>query len=315
MSFRARLPRSLVLATTLLALAVIGLGAYVRLSDAGLGCPDWPGCYGQLSPHHAAEAIADAQARSPEGPVSPAKAWKEMGHRYLAALLGLAILVIAGLAWRRERGLNRWLALGLVGLVVLQGLLGMWTVTLTLKPAIVSAHLLGGMATLALLVWLAARLEGHAASEPGVSGMTVLALFAIALQIALGGWVSSNYAGLACADFPTCGGVWWPQADWSAAFRIDRDPGLDALVAIHWAHRLGALLVILTVAALAVRLLRRGWTVAGWLLLGLLATQLSLGWLNVLAGLPLVVAVGHNLGAALLLAGLVWLLVKTERAT
>lgn len=309
-----RLPRALVLATALLAFAVIGLGAYVRLSDAGLGCPDWPGCYGQLSPHHAAGAIAEAQARWPEGPVSPAKAWKEMVHRYLAGLLGLAIAVIAALAWRRGPGADRRLALALAGLVLLQGLLGMWTVTLALMPVIVSAHLLGGMATLALLVWLAARQDGQPARGRERPGLAALALVALAIQIVLGGWVSSHYAALACADFPTCGGVWWPPADWSAAFRIDGAAGSDALVAMHWAHRLGALLVSLAVAALAWRLWRKGRSVAGWLLLGLLAGQLALGVANVLAGLPLAVAVAHNLGAASLLASLVWFSAKRRRA-
>ncbi|MDD4880842.1 MAG: COX15/CtaA family protein [Gallionellaceae bacterium] len=314
---RPRLPRALVMIAALLALAVVGLGAYVRLSDAGLGCPDWPGCYGQVSPHHAAGAIAAAQAEQPEGPVSTAKAWKEMVHRYLASLLGLVILAIAGLAWRRERGLDRGLALGLAGLVVFQGLLGMWTVTLGLRPAIVSAHLVGGMTTLALLVWLAARLGRSPDVGPEWPvGLARLALLAVAMQIALGGWVSSHYAALACADFPTCGGAWWPDADWRSAFRIDGEAGLDALVAMHWAHRLGAVLVTLAVAALAWRLLREpGRGKPGWWLLGLLAGQLSLGALNILAGLPLAVAVAHNLVAALLLASLVWLHANSRRAT
>jgi len=311
---RPHLPRALVLATALLAFVVVGLGAYVRLSDAGLGCPDWPGCYGQVSPLHAAGAIAAAHAEEPDGPVSPAKAWKEMVHRYLASLLGLAILAIAMLAWRREHDLNRWLALGLLGLVVFQGLLGMWTVTLGLRPAIVSAHLLGGMTTLALLVWLAARLGGRA--WPGRSAPAGLALIAVAVQIALGGWVSSHYAALACADFPTCGGAWWPDADWLAAFGMAGDPGFVALVAMHWAHRMGAVLVLLAVGGLAWRLLHEpGQAGTGRWLLGLLAGQLGLGVFNVLAGLPLAVAVAHNLGAALLLASLVWLYVKRSRTT
>lgn len=325
-----RQARALVIATALLALMVVGLGAYVRLSDAGLGCPDWPGCYGQPSPLHAADAIAAAHAAWPEGPVSPAKAWKEMVHRYLASLLGLAILAIAWLAWRRPAGLDRRVALALAALVVCQGLLGMWTVTLALKPVVVSAHLLGGMATLSLLVWLATGQhpsappphagEGRAAAR--VRGLH-LALFAVILQIALGGWVSSNYAAVACAGFPTCNDAWWPAADWLAAFRPDRELGLaahggllglDALVAIHWAHRLGALLAAAAVGWLAWRLLRVGYGRSAWLLLGLLGAQVGLGVANVLAGLPLAVAVAHNLGAALLLASLVWLHAKTRRA-
>lgn len=317
-----RLPLGLVLAAAMLAFMVVGLGAYVRLSDAGLGCPDWPGCYGHVTPHHAADAIAAAHAQAPEGPVSPAKAWKEMVHRYLASGLGLAIMAIAWLAWRRERGVNRAVGLGLAGLVVFQGLLGMWTVTLLLRPAVVSAHLLGGMATLALLVWLTARLGGaqrHAV--PGRYGLSAaLALGLVVLQIALGGWVSTNYAALACADFPTCHGSWWPLADWSGGFQMHRELGVDgqgqalgmeALIAMHWAHRLGAVLAALGVGWLGLRLLARpAWRWWGAGLLGLLGLQVLLGVANVLAGLPLPVAVAHNLGAALLLSALVWLNVR-----
>jgi cytochrome c oxidase assembly protein subunit 15 len=319
--------RHLLIATTLLAFIVVGLGAYVRLSDAGLGCPDWPGCYGRVSPHHAAEAIAAAQAQWPEGPVSPEKAWKEMLHRYLAGLLGLTILGIAWLARRPEHGLDRRVAVALALLVMGQALLGMWTVTLALRPVVVSAHLLGGMATLSLLVWLAAHPSAPSprVGEARAGGRgQVLALLAVILQIALGGWVSSNYAAVACTDFPTCGGNWWPAADWPAAFRLDRalgldaagaPLGLDALVAIHWAHRLGALLVAASVGWLAWRLLRApGLARHGWLLLGLLGLQVGLGVTNVLAGLPLPIAVAHNLGAALLLAALVRLQAKTRRA-
>ena len=324
-SLSARMPYGLVLAAALLAFAVVGLGAYVRLSDAGLGCPDWPGCYGHLSPHHAADAIAAAHARLPEGPVSPAKAWKEMVHRYLATTLGLAILAIAWFAWRRERGMNRGLGVGLAGLVLFQGLLGMWTVTLLLKPVIVSAHLLGGMATLALLVWLVARLRhGADLTRAGLPlSLAGLSLAAVVVQIALGGWVSTNYAALACTDFPTCGGPWWPQADWARAFQINRELGLDAggqalgleaLVAMHWAHRLGALVVTLGVGVLGLRLLARpGWRGWGGMLLGLLVVQLALGITNVLASLPLAVAVAHNLAAASLLSALVWVNVMMRR--
>lgn len=332
----SRLPLALVLATALLTLAVIGLGAYVRLSDAGLGCPDWPGCYGAVSPHHAADAIAAAHAQQPDGPVSPAKAWKEMLHRYLASALGLAILAIAALAWRRERGQNRALALGLLGLVVFQGLLGMWTVTLALRPVIVSAHLLGGMATLALLVWLATRLESRppiplrVLTAPPTASLTLLAYLALAvavLQIGLGGWVSSHHAALACSDFPTCGGAWWPAADWANAFRLDHDPNAavnseantepnaEARIAMHWAHRLGAVLVTLAVASLGVRLMfMPGYIALGGILLVLLLIQASLGIINVLASLPLTVAVAHNLGAALLLASLIRVNVRLRRA-
>lgn len=317
-----RIPFGLALATAVLALVVVGLGAYVRLSDAGLGCPDWPGCYGHLTPHHAADAIAAAHAQAPEGPVSPAKAWKEMVHRYLASALGLAIMAIAWLAWRRERGVNRAVGLGLAGLVVFQGLLGMWTVTLLLRPVVVSAHLLGGMATLALLVWLVARLgRGQVTAMPSLPKVAAgLALGLVAIQIALGGWVSTNYAALACTDFPTCHGSWWPAADWRQGFQLRRELGVDiqgqamsleALTAMHWAHRLGALLATVGVGWLSVCLWKQlAWRWWGVGLLGLLALQVLLGLANVLAGLPLPVAVAHNLGAALLLSALVWVNVR-----
>jgi cytochrome c oxidase assembly protein subunit 15 len=289
--------RPLLIAATLLAFCVVGLGAYVRLSDAGLGCPDWPGCYGHLVgvPQTEAEHAAAAGAY-PGQPVETGKAWKEMIHRYAAGALGLLILGIAIAAWRREQERRPWLETGLVALVVIQALLGMWTVTLLLKPVVVTAHLLGGMATWALLVLCLVR-EG--ASKVGAGGTAVragairwlgpLALALLVAQIALGGWVSSNYAALACPDFPTCRGGWLP---------------IDEPTAIHMAHRLGALLVLCVVGAYAILLLRRRQAI-GLLLGALLGGQVGLGISNVLLSLPLAVAVAHNLGAALLIASLV----------
>jgi cytochrome c oxidase assembly protein subunit 15 len=329
---RRPLLHTLVIAAALLALAVIGLGAYVRLSDAGLGCPDWPGCYGKLTPHHAAADIAAAQTLQPEGPVTLAKAWKEMLHRYLAGLLGALILAIALLAGVRERGGSRRLALALLVLVVVQAGLGMGTVILALRPVVVSAHLLGGMATLALLVWFATHLGqrgpasarhsyAHRAVHPRLYSrrVSVLAGFALAVlgaQIALGGWVSSHQAALACADFPTCDGSWWPAADWARAFHLTAAtaPEPAARVAMHWAHRLGALAVALLVLALAWRLMfRPGYVAVSRFLVFALLAQISLGALNILASLPLAVAVAHNLGAALLLAALVRVNVRLWR--
>ncbi len=286
--------RPLLVAATLLAFCVVGLGAYVRLSDAGLGCPDWPGCYGHLVgvPDTHAEHAAAAGA-FPGKPVETYKAWKEMIHRYAAGTLGLLILGVAISAWRRERERRPWLETGLVVLVAFQALLGMWTVTLLLKPAVVTAHLLGGMATWALLVLCLARekLGSGEAAPPGrrVRGFGLLALVALVGQIALGGWVSSNYAALACPDFPTCRGGWLP---------------IDSPTTIHMAHRLGALLVFCAVGAYAALLLKRRQAV-GLLLAALLALQVGLGIANVLLSLPLPLAVAHNLGAALLLATLV----------
>ena len=239
----------------MLAFGVIVLGAYVRLSDAGLGCPDWPGCYGKLSPAHAAEHIAQAETAQPGGPVSAHKAWKEMVHRYFASTLGLLIVIIGVMAWIKRGELMQGVGLPtfLIVLVILQGLLGMWTVTLLLKPVIVTLHLLGGVTTLALLVWLGQR-QSHDIPEMRTQDAVRMKNWALAglvvvfLQIALGGWVSSNYAALACADFPTCKGVWIPVMDFNHAFHFTRELGktaqgdllsLDALTAIHWTHRVG----------------------------------------------------------------------------
>lgn len=316
--------RRLILLALALTTLVVVFGAYVRLSDAGLGCPDWPGCYGQLSPHHAADAIRDTHAAAPQGPVSLPKAWKEMIHRYLAASLGLLILAIALLGWRRRStpGVAPRLAAALVGIVIFQGLLGKWTVTLLLKPAIVTAHLVGGLTTLALLAWLA--LHAHAptriAAPRGPVVLIVLARAAfalLALQIALGGWTSTNYAALACADFPTCQGSLWPAADYANAFHVVRELGmtadgevlpLAALTAIHWAHRVGAVIAGVVLIALACALLRRSVTRrSGAVLLVALATQLALGIANVVLSLPLPLAVAHNAGAVALVIVMVWI--------
>ena len=312
-----RFYRPLLILATLLAFGVVSLGAYVRLSDAGLGCPDWPGCYGHLLgvPEQAHEQSAALQA-FPGKPVEPHKAWKEMLHRYLAGTLGLLILGIAGLAWRHRRELRQspLLPTVLVAVVGFQAMLGMWTVTLLLKPVIVSAHLLGGMSTLALLLWLVLRqtLGNQIPAGSGLRTLGTLALVVVIGQIALGGWVSSNYAALACADFPTCQGVWLPEMDFQHAFQLRRDLGQTAdgallsnaaLTAIHWTHRIGALLVLLIAGTLTRTLWQHpGWRGWGLLLAGALGTQLSLGIANVLLSLPLPLAVAHNTGAALLLA-------------
>ena len=312
-----RFYRPLLILATLLAFGVVSLGAYVRLSDAGLGCPDWPGCYGHLIgvPDQAHEQSAALQAY-PGKPVEAHKAWKEMVHRYFAGLLGLLILALAWLAWRYRKELQESPVLPTVLLAVVgfQAMLGMWTVTLLLKPVIVTAHLIGGMTTLALLVWLLLR---QSMTAPPAAGRllrlaALIALCAVICQIALGGWVSSNYAALACQDFPTCQGAWRPDMDMAHAFQLHRELGqtadgkllnATALTAIHWTHRVGALVVTVVIGALLVALLKLPvWRIWG-LLLGLaLAAQLTLGIANVLLSLPLPLAVAHNTGAALLLA-------------
>ncbi|HEX5127386.1 MAG TPA: COX15/CtaA family protein [Rhodocyclaceae bacterium] len=300
----------------LLAAAVVVFGAYVRLSGAGLGCPDWPGCYGKVSPEFAQAEIHSAQHTAPTGPVSMQKAWKEMTHRYIAGILGLLIAAIAVLSWLRWRAerVPPWLPFSLVGVVIFQALLGMWTVTRLLRPAVVSAHLLGGLTILALLTWLVQR-ESRTSRYAAGSRLALAARLGLVLlvaQIVLGGWVSTNYASLACLDFPTCHGSLVPHdMAFDHAFQIFRELGrtpegdslpLSALTAIHWSHRFGAAVVgtylLLFALYLGKRSQMRGFAVA----LGLaVVLQISLGISNVIFGLPLAVAVAHNAVAALLI--------------
>lgn len=301
---------------------VVVVGAYVRLADAGLGCPDWPGCYGELTPHHARDDIEKAveEQGGTHGPVSMGKAWKEMFHRYIAGGLGLLILAIAATAWlrRRELGQSPVLATGILGLVIFQAALGMWTVTLLLKPVIVTLHLLGGMALLGLLALLALRQQSPPPLPAAVTKLrplAILALLVVIAQIALGGWVSTNYAALACTDFPTCHGEWLPQMDFRHGFQLVRELGktaagthlsYDAVTAIHWTHRVGALVTLLVVGGLALRLLCNPASARlGGLLLAVLLAQVVVGIANVLGGLPLLLAAAHNAGAAILLLTMV----------
>ncbi|HSD36594.1 MAG TPA: COX15/CtaA family protein [Rhodocyclaceae bacterium] len=306
--------RKLAFLSLLLAFFVVVLGAYVRLNDAGLGCPDWPGCYGQLSPHHAQDAIQAAHAADEHGPVSMHKAWKEMIHRYFASTLGLLSLVMAVLAWRRWRsqGVSPGQLFALFGLICLQGAFGAWTVTLKLMPAVVSTHLLLGLTTLGMLTWISQRESGAARHAAGtrLALAARVALVLLILQIALGGWVSTNYAALACPDFPTCQNGWLPAMDFPSAFQLFRELGRTAtgqllsgaaLAAIHWSHRVGAVLVGSYLLVFGFRLMRhealRGLAVL--LMIGVIA-QIALGVSNVVFALPLAVAVAHNAAAALL---------------
>lgn len=312
-----------------LTFVVVVLGAYVRLSNAGLGCPDWPGCYGHLDVPDGAEQITAANAVYPHRPVEPDKAWKEMVHRYFAGSLGLLILALAILAWRRRREPDQPVALPLVllGLIVFQALLGKWTVTWQLKPIAVMAHLLGGMTTLGLLAWLVLRQGRYGIRTPllidhgrALRGFALLGLLLVVAQIALGGWTSANYAALSCPDFPTCQGYWWPPMEFREAFTLWRGLGVsyeggvlgnDARVTIHMMHRLGALVVLCYLGGLLWRLLvstpSQSVRLVSLAIVVLLCIQLSLGIANVLMRLPLPVAVAHNGGAALLLLSLVML--------
>ncbi len=317
--------RRLCLLATLVALCVIVLGAWVRLGDAGLGCPDWPGCYGHLTVGQALENADAANAAYPERPLEAEKALKEMIHRYLASGLGLLVIAIAVVAYRNRRDPAQPLRLPalLVALVVFQGLLGMWTVTLLLKPAIVTAHLAGGMTTLALLWWLSLRVDRttRPAGEHSLRSWAVVAAAVLVVQILLGGWTSTNYAALACPDFPTCQKSFWPQMDFRDAFVLWRGLGIDyeggvldhpARVAIHYTHRLWGVITALTLGFVAWRAVRAGQSravrTAGGALALLLAVQWTVGPLMVLGALPLGLATAHNAVAALLVLAVVALL-------
>jgi heme a synthase len=324
-----RIQYRLALMTCLLAFCVVLLGAYVRLSDAGLGCPDWPGCYGQL-----VVPSETSEMESSSRPLDQSKAWKEMIHRYLAGSLGLFIFALALLAWTNRRMTRQPLLLPsiLLLLVVFQGLLGMWTVTLFVKPAIVTTHLLGGFATLALLWLLVLRLRPvdylHTLTTPTPLRHWIrFSLLILLLQIVLGGWTSSNYAALGCTDFPTCyADQWWPDMDFREAFVIWRGLGInyefgiletEARTAIHITHRIGALLTLITLGILALWLSSyasaRGLQRIGYLLAVILTAQIILGIINVVGHLPIFVAVAHNGNAAILLLLLVTLIWITRQ--
>jgi len=313
--------KRIALIANVLALCVVVLGAYVRLSDAGLGCPDWPGCYGTLTVPESQSAIAHAQQAYPDSPVETHKAWKEMAHRYVAGTLGLLVLALFVLGWRAKRhiSVSPLVPTALLVIIGFQAMLGMWTVTLLLKPLIVSSHLMGGMTTLVILTWIAHRHFGSSSKRIVESGLVRFwirgALVVIFTQIFLGGWTSSNYAALACTDFPTCHGEWMPDMDFATAFHWVRELGqnaagqpleLSAFTAIQWTHRVGALITFIYVSTLGVMLIKnKRLTSLGVLLLALLFIQISLGIGNLVLHLPLALAVGHNMGAALLLITIV----------
>lgn len=370
-----RLVRGLAIFAALFAFGLVMFGAFVRLSNAGLSCPDWPTCYGQASwPQHA-QAVAHADLAFPDRPYEASKAWREQVHRFFAGTLGMLVLVLALIAaWRQRwtrsaviagalfaaagvalymRGEHRWssllavIAIGLpltaaIGLrraaawricvlalavIIFQAMLGMWTVTLLLKPIVVLGHLLGGMTTFGLLAYAALRFarvgavdDRHAALRRAV----VVGMALLAAQIALGGWTSSNYAALACGtDFPQCLGQWLPPTDFHQGFVLWRGVGVNyeggvldmaARSAIQIAHRLGALVVLLYLGWLAHRAARQGLRAHGIALGVALVTQVLLGISNVHFGLPLAVATLHNGVAALLLFTLLATLARIQPA-
>ncbi len=364
----------LAIVATILAFVVIVFGAFVRLSDAGLSCPDWPTCYGKATwPGHEQD-IVRANEAFPQRPVETDKAWREQVHRMLAGTLGALVFALAlGAAWRRrgspaalfaaalaaaggvalyikgahassaalsalamalplivaarlDRPAPYRVAVAAFAVIVFQAMLGMWTVTLLLKPVVVMGHLLGGLLTFSLLAYVALSLSSAREATPQqrrLRPMIVVALVLIALQIALGGWTSANYAALACgSDFPQCAGAWWPQTDFREGFVLWRGIGVNyeggvldaaARAAIQIAHRIGALVVFGHILATAFAAWRRGLRANAAAIATLLCAQVALGIANVKLLLPLPVATAHNAGAALLLLSLIALFVRTRR--
>jgi cytochrome c oxidase assembly protein subunit 15 len=312
------------------ALLVIVFGAFVRLSNAGLSCPDWPTCYGKLSWPTQTHEVAAANAAFPDRPVEPDKAWREQAHRMLVGGLSLVTFALAGFAFVRRRELGRlaWVAYFAAVFIIFQALLGMWTVTLKLLPIVVASHLLGGVTLFALLAYVALRLTSRTiapADSAKLRRMTIAGIAIVAVQIALGGWTSANYAALACGvDFPTCLGQWWPATDFHQAFVLWRRIGVDyeggvldapARTAIQLAHRIGAFVVFGHVLGTALRAARtRGLRAYAMALIAALFAQIALGISNVIFGLPLPVAAAHNAGAAVLLFALLALLVRLRPA-
>lgn len=322
--------QALTVLTLFLTFDLVLFGAFTRLTDSGLGCPDWPGCYASASPLGASAQIGAAQAALPGGPVTHPKAWIEMIHRYLATGVGALIALLALLSWlaarRRHLPISPWWATATLAWVCVQGAFGALTVTMKLYPLIVTAHLLGGLVLLALL---AVQKEHYRSAPfalpPRLYGAAVVLAAISVLQIALGGWVSTNYAVLACRDFPTCQGAWWPTMDFEHGFALLRELGAGkdggflpfaALTAIHYMHRLGAYVVLLAMLLFAWRLHASGAPVLRRWAQGVAAIalwQLATGLSNVMLGWPLLGAVAHTAGAAAWVTLLAMLLTRARR--
>ena len=321
--------------TVFLTVDLIVFGAFTRLTDSGLGCPDWPGCYGEASPLGAQGDIHAAQSAMPTGPVTVAKAWIEMIHRYLAMTVGALILVAAAISWRARKTLphSPWWATATLVWVIVQGLFGKYTVTLKLYPAVVTLHLLGAMVLLAMLVLQHESFRNRplplrrplAGASPAPRWVAAT-LAVVVMQIALGGWVSTNYAVLACTGFPACNGSWWPAMDAGHGVTLLRELGraghggfllFEALVAIHMAHRLFAVVAVLALTALAGWLWRQRLPTArryAWAVIGLMAWQVASGLSNVVLGWPIVAALAHSGGAAALVGVLTSLWARVAAA-
>lgn len=318
---------------TCLALIVVMLGAYTRLSDAGLGCPDWPGCYGHLTVPESTAALQTVQSNFPGQIVEPAKAWKEMVHRYFAGTLGTLIVILAFWSLFSRKNIKKPIIIPivLVGLVVFQAALGMWTVTWKVLPLIVSAHLLGGIAIAALLWYLTLSVNPsqiQKLSAAKIKPWAILGLMIVILQLFLGAWTSTNYAALACTDFPFCHGTLIPPETLNKAFNFWQPIGINyeggvldsnTRITIQLMHRYGAALTTVFVGLLGIFLLFTRAELKlrniGLILLVLLSVQVLLGIANIVMLLPLPIAVAHNGVAALLLLAMITLLYKTNRKT
>ncbi|WP_334187034.1 COX15/CtaA family protein [Noviherbaspirillum sp.] len=327
--------RKLIWVTLFLTFDLIMFGAFTRLTDSGLGCPDWPGCYGHANPLQALDQIRAAEAAMPDGPVTVMKAWIEMIHRYLAMGVGVLILAIMTIAWlrwtkskRTDERFSPWFPTLLLLFVCVQGAFGAWTVTLKLQPVIVTIHLVLGMGLLGMLTWMAASQSRHAPIAQNAVSMrmpAVIAMLLLSVQIALGGWVSTNYAALACMDFPLCHGQLLPQMDFANGFTLWRHLGktadgeylpFPALTAIHWVHRSFAFVVIAFLAWLAHKAMRiDGLRKTGLWILVVMTIQLLTGLTTIFLQWPLALAVAHNGGAALLVLLLTMLNYKARIPT
>ncbi len=328
----------LALFATFFAALVVILGAYTRLKDAGLGCPDWPGCYGFAFVPETPLEISQAEALFPDAPFEAIKAWPEVIHRYFAAALGFLVILINISAWRNRKLVAQPLGLPvlLLFMVIAQGLFGMWTVTLKLWPQVVTTHLLGGFTTLSLLCVLSLRLNNRAWPQPNIElrrwvnlkPLAMLGLILVIIQIALGGWISSNYAALACPELPTCQGLWLPPMDFANGFNLFQEIGPnylggqmdgEARVAIHMSHRIGAIVVALYLGFLLNKLYKNAGgnnlRFLSHVILALLLIQISLGLSNIFWMLPLWVAIAHNACGAFLLLSMVTLNYQLHRST
>ena len=317
--------RHLTMVVLFLTFDLVLFGAFTRLTDSGLGCPDWPGCYGHASPIGASAHIEQAQSAMPTGPVTFEKAWIEMIHRYLAMLVGVLILTLAVFSWRNDRSLWGWPSLTLFWVCV-QGAFGAFTVTMKLFPLIVTLHLLGGMMLLVLLTVQLVR-QRHAFEEAAarpipvwVYGLTALTWISVLMQTGLGAWVSSNYAVLACDTYPMCQNSWWPDMNMAKAFELWRPLGQDALgqalpfqalTAIHMVHRWHAVIPVLLILLVAKAWMNNGMRTQGWLLIAVLVSQFITGISNAVLGWPMLAALMHTGSAAALLLLLTWTLAST----